>query len=227
MSVTNDQHQNRSKQYVSAADFSLPVNIIFLVFALFAMCFISTNIISYYLGGYYDGILAFLLSSFSFFITSVCVFIFCFKSQHLFKPSSLLLPLTALLLTVQALNIPEIEPGTSLDTLLTYRNITYFLVMVFIGPFYEEVFFRGCLFGSLCTLTNKVGGGLIIPTLVGALIFSIFHSQYTSISAYGIEFIFAIILTIIRIRTRGLNGPIFAHSALNLFAVLSVIYAVF
>ncbi|HCS9010188.1 CPBP family intramembrane metalloprotease [Klebsiella quasipneumoniae] len=226
MSVTNEQHQDHSKQYNSAADFSFPVNIVVLFISLIIICFVGTNIIAFYLGDYNDGMLTFVLSSFTFFIVSVFIFIFYFKNHSPFKSGSLLLPLTALLLVIQALNIPATEPGTSLDTLLTYQNIIYFLVMIFIGPFYEEVFFRGCLFGSLCTLTNKIGGGLIIPALVGALIFSIFHSQYTSISAYGVEFIFAIILTIIRIRTRGLIGPIFAHAVLNLFAVISVIYSV-
>lgn len=140
MSVTNEQHQDHSKQYNSAADFSFPVNIVVLFISLIIICFVGTNIIAFYLGDYNDGMLTFVLSSFTFFIVSVFIFIFYFKNHSPFKSGSLLLPLTALLLVIQALNIPATEPGTSLDTLLTYQNIIYFLVMIFIGPFYEEVF---------------------------------------------------------------------------------------
>lgn len=76
MSVTNDQHQEHSKQYDSAADFSFPVNIIVLFVSLIVTCFIGTNIISFYLDNYNDGMLTFVLSSFTFFIVSVFIFIF-------------------------------------------------------------------------------------------------------------------------------------------------------
>jgi membrane protease YdiL (CAAX protease family) len=226
MSITSSQLNNNVQPCYSAADFSFPLKTIILFASLFALCFLVIDKVVLILHDYQDGVVLFLFSYFILFICSVGIFWFYFRYPSPRPSDDLLLPLATTLLFIQALNIPAPEVGMSLTTLLTKNSIIYYCVMIFIGPFYEEVLFRGCLFGALCTLSNRAGGGLIVPALGSSLIFSLYHSQYTSVSAYAVEFIVAIILTIIRIRTKGLIAPIVAHSTLNLFAVLSLFYTV-
>ncbi|WP_428321640.1 lysostaphin resistance A-like protein [Pantoea ananatis] len=109
---------------------------------------------------------------------------------------------------------------------MNQENIIYFFIMIFIGPFVEEVAFRGCLFGTLCCLCKSFSGGIIVALLMTSLIFSVMHAQYDSISAYITEFVFSVILTAIRINTKSLIYPVLAHTVLNAFAVLSLIISV-
>lgn len=226
MSAINSQHGNYTKEHGSAADFSLPVKTIALLIIIFTICFIFIERIYPLIFQHESDLFYFISSSLIFFICSLCVYLVFFKEKPTLKPNKLLLLLTFILILLQGLNIPVTEPGTSLQSLMTSSNVTYFFIMVFVGPFYEEVIFRGFLFGSLCTLTNRVGGGLGIPTLVTSIVFSLYHTQYTTISAYSFEFIVAIIFTVIRIRTKGLLGPIVSHGALNLFAVIFLLCSV-
>lgn len=226
MNAVNIQHGNYPKKAISAADFALSVKTIILLFFIFFSCFIIVELAYFFQYHHQYDLFYFISSSLVFFICSMCVYFLYFKGEASLKLDKPFVILTVLLVAFQMINIPEVEPGTSLRNLMTSSNVSYFLIMIFFGPVYEEVLFRGCLFGSLCTLTNRIGGGLIIPVLVTSIIFSLYHTQYTTISAYSFEFMVSIILSIIRIHTKGLLGPIVSHGVLNLFAVLGLICTV-
>lgn len=158
-------------------------------------------------------------------ITIITYFTLFFKYEKI-KSLSKFIPLTLSLLFVQSLSPPPSGADLTLSSLLNQENMIYFFIMVFIGPFVEEVAFRGCLFGSLCCLCKSFSGGIIVALLMTSLVFSVMHAQYDSISAYITEFVFSVILTAIRINTKSLIYPVLAHAALNAFAVLSLIISV-
>ncbi|PQK95198.1 CPBP family intramembrane glutamic endopeptidase [Pantoea ananatis] len=158
-------------------------------------------------------------------ITIFTYFILFLKYENI-KSLSKFIPLTLSLLFVQSLSPPSSGVDLTLSSLLNQENIIYFFIMIFIGPFVEEVAFRGCLFGTLCCLCKSFSGGIIVALLMTSLIFSVMHAQYDSISAYITEFVFSVILTAIRINTKSLIYPVLAHTVLNAFAVLSLIISV-
>ncbi|MCW0346518.1 hypothetical protein NB703_004611 [Pantoea ananatis] len=159
-------------------------------------------------------------------VITVLIYFTLFLKCERIKSLNKFIPLTLSLLFVQSLSPPSSGAYLTLSSLLTQGNIIYFFIMVVIGPFVEEVAFRGCLFGSLCCLCKSFNGGIIVALLMTSLVFSVMHAQYDSISAYITEFVFSVILTTIRINTKSLIYPVLAHAALNAFAVLSLIVSV-
>lgn len=90
------------------------------------------------------------------------------------------------------------------------------VTLTFIIPVYEEVFYRGCLFGFICSLHKK---SLILPGAITSLIFCAMHTQYASFFYQTILFIISSILLYIRIETKSLFYPIILHSGMNAFVV--------
>lgn len=86
----------------------------------------------------------------------------------------------------------------------------------FIIPFYEEVIYRGCLFGLINYLTKNA----ITSSLATSLVFSLMHAQYNSIAAHVILFFVSMILINVRIKTNGLYSPILLHSGMNMLAII-------
>lgn len=209
----------------SLTEFIVPKKTACLFIFLFSLNLIilykTPDIISDYIG-YVN---AYLLSFFiSFTLGLIVYFLLFFRKSIKIKFNRFIFYMILSLLFLQAINLAPAGEHVGLTYLLTRNNIIYFFIMIFIGPFYEEVFFRGCLFNALCTLASSIGGGIIPPILITCLAFSLSHNQYDTISAYGFEFIVSCILTVIRIRTNGLFWPIAGHSILNAFAVLLTIY---
>lgn len=93
----------------------------------------------------------------------------------------------------------------SLAFLFLTPNVLAVIFMVMIAPFYEEVFYRGCLFDFLCFQCDAIGAGQgkIVPTLITSLIFSVMHTQFTTIADYSFAFVISIILIRVRIITKG------------------------
>jgi len=89
--------------------------------------------------------------------------------------------------------------------------------LVFIIPFYEEIFYRGCLFGFVCSIYNK---NLILPGIISSLTFCLMHTQYFSFLYQAILFTISSMLIYIRIKTKSLFYPIILHSGMNAFVVL-------
>lgn len=100
-------------------------------------------------------------------------------------------------------------------------GIIYFII---ISPFCEEIFYRGCLFDSLCHFCNTLGAGqgMIVPLLATSLIFSVMHIQFSSIIEYSSVFILSILLIFVRVLTKGLALPIMLHSFFNMLFIAAV-----
>ncbi|WBM72669.1 CPBP family glutamic-type intramembrane protease [Buttiauxella sp. WJP83] len=90
------------------------------------------------------------------------------------------------------------------------------VIMVIVIPFFEEVFYRGCLFGFICSIYKK---DLILPAVLSSLIFSIMHMQFTSIIEYALIFAVGLILSYARVITKGLLLPMALHSTMNAFVL--------
>lgn len=86
------------------------------------------------------------------------------------------------------------------------------LTLVVIVPFYEEVFFRGCLFGGICSFFK---GGVVLPAMITSLIFCLMHMQNYNIIDQLSLFISSMIFVCARIITKGLFYPVALHSGMN------------
>ena len=95
--------------------------------------------------------------------------------------------------------------------------VTY-LVMV---PIFEEIFFRGIMMGAILNMpliTNekvRMATACIIPSLL----FISLHTQYEYVWTYILLFLFAIVVSVARIISRGLLLPMLLHS----FAIVCAI----
>ena len=73
------------------------------------------------------------------------------------------------------------------------------LVMVMVVPYYEEIIYRGCAFGFVCSIYRK---NLIIPCVITSLFFCLMHGQYYNFLDQAILFIVSMLLLRIRIKSR-------------------------
>ena len=116
--------------------------------------------------------------------------------------------LTVSYLGVEYLEPPEIPAhllGDGLDRLISAT------VLVIIGPFAEEVFFRGFI---LAAMIKSIG---IIPgIIVTSLVFAISHGD---VAIIGPVFASGVILSLLYIKTGSLWPPLVAHSAQNCLAL--------
>lgn len=90
------------------------------------------------------------------------------------------------------------------------KYIWVFLSIVFIGPLFEEVFFRGIVYNSL----NKFKEG-IFPAIVSGILFGLWHAQPVQTS-YTI--IMGIILGLVYMKTQNLFYPFMIHMLNNLYS---------
>lgn len=86
------------------------------------------------------------------------------------------------------------------------------LILVIIVPFYEEVFFRGCLFGGICSFYKK---GVLFPAMITSLIFCLMHMQNYNIIDQLSLLISSVIFIYARVITNGLFYPFALHSGMN------------
>lgn len=91
------------------------------------------------------------------------------------------------------------------------------LVMTLIVPYYEEIVYRGCAFGAVCSVYRK---NLIIPCVVTSLFFCLMHGQYYNILGQVVIFVVSMLLFAIRIKTRSLFYSMLIHSGMNAFVIL-------
>ncbi|MDR3104676.1 MAG: CPBP family intramembrane metalloprotease [Yokenella regensburgei] len=89
-------------------------------------------------------------------------------------------------------------------------------MLTLIIPFYEEIFYRGCLFGGLCSVFRK---HIIIPIIFSSLVFSLMHTQFVSVLEYVLMFVVGVIISYSRVVTKGLLAPIAIHSGMNVFVI--------
>ncbi|WP_072044460.1 CPBP family intramembrane glutamic endopeptidase [Enterobacter hormaechei] len=91
-----------------------------------------------------------------------------------------------------------------------------FIIATFVVPYYEEIIYRGCIFGVFHSIFYKK---YIIPCILTSLSFCLMHGQYYNILDQSILFLVSILLLIVRIRSRGLFYPIIIHSCMNAFVL--------
>lgn len=91
-------------------------------------------------------------------------------------------------------------------------SIILILILVIIVPFYEEVVFRGCLFGFLCSLSKR---NVIFPALITSAIFCSMHMQSYDLTKQIVLFFSSLILIYARVLTKGLIYPFVLHSSMN------------
>lgn len=103
-------------------------------------------------------------------------------------------------------------------------SIVEILTLVFVIPFYEEIFYRGCLFGFLCSVYKK---GLILPSVITSLFFSLMHTQHYDIASQCVLFSISLIFIHVRIKTESLLHTTILHSALNAFVVILNIQSIY
>jgi len=87
---------------------------------------------------------------------------------------------------------------------------------VTVGPFFEEVFFRGLWYG---VLREKIPKFLAMVFI--SLVFAIFH-PYTKLAPYLGAFLTGIFLTLLYEKTRNLYSSIIAHIFINFFTILFI-----
>lgn len=95
-------------------------------------------------------------------------------------------------------------------------NILSIIIIVLLVPFYEEVFHRGCLLGFLSSLTLHYR----LPIITTSVIFSLMHTQYSSLSDHLILVFISMVLCIVRIMTKSLLFPYLLHMSMNLFFIV-------
>lgn len=91
------------------------------------------------------------------------------------------------------------------------------LVATLIVPYYEEIIYRACVFGFLCSVYRK---NIIIPCVITSLFFSLMHFQYYNILDQSVLFVVSMLLLGVRIKSRSLFHPMLIHSGMNAFVIL-------
>lgn len=178
------------------------------------LTFIPVRIASYY--GLDDAIYAMVMIEFSFSVFFYAVFLFRLSEFHLilsgFRQYAILI---LLIIILQCAYVFYMSTTGMASVKLNYDYKSIISIALFI-PIYEEIFYRGCLFGSICSVYKK---GVIVPGLISSLVFSLMHTQFSSGLAYFLIFVVGAILTYARVTTRGLLLPVALHSSMNVFVI--------
>ncbi|MFF6013479.1 type II CAAX prenyl endopeptidase Rce1 family protein [Rahnella sp. R3(2024)] len=96
-------------------------------------------------------------------------------------------------------------------------TIPLFIVLVFISPLYEEVFFRGFVLGLIKLKFNDKG---LICCFITTLLFCLFHFNSYEIYQQLNIFISGLMLFYIRDKTDGLLYPVILHASMNFFSLI-------
>lgn len=91
------------------------------------------------------------------------------------------------------------------------------LVMTLVVPYYEEIIYRGCAFGVVCSIYRK---NLVIPCVITSLFFCLMHGQYYNLLDQMILFVVSMLLLAVKIKSRSLFYPMLIHSGMNGFVIL-------
>ena len=91
------------------------------------------------------------------------------------------------------------------------------LVLTLVVPYHEEIIYRACAFGFLCSVYKK---NTIIPCVITSLFFSLMHFQYYNIIDQMVLFTVSMLLLMVRIKSSSLFYPMLMHSGMNAFIIL-------
>lgn len=98
----------------------------------------------------------------------------------------------------------------------TSLNWIEIFILVLIVPYYEEIVYRTCLFGLLCTIYKKE---IFTPCVYTSLFFCLMHPQYYNVADQIILFIMSMLLLNIRICSKGIFYPMLLHAGINGFVI--------
>ncbi|HHY0626544.1 TPA: CPBP family intramembrane glutamic endopeptidase [Vibrio parahaemolyticus] len=89
--------------------------------------------------------------------------------------------------------------------------IGVYLIMV---PIFEEIFFRGIMMGAILNMPFITDEKVRMATacIIPSLLFITLHSQYEYVWTYILLFLFAMVVSVARIISRGLLLPMFLHA---------------
>ncbi|HAJ94696.1 MAG TPA: hypothetical protein DCP02_00545 [Actinobacteria bacterium] len=116
---------------------------------------------------------------------------------------------------IMSLGLGIEAPESKIETLIMNRSVsnTVLLIVVsFIGPIVEEVFFRGFLYSAF-----KKNWGILPALFLSSILFSLVHLEiYSFIPLFMIGWLLAYIFE----KTRSLFPAIFLHAMYNLILIL-------
>jgi membrane protease YdiL (CAAX protease family) len=120
---------------------------------------------------------------------------------------------------VAALDIDALEPVSAIDEDSIYRNAYLValtgVVVVFVAPIAEEIFFRGFLIGAITRRWS-----LIPAVVVSAAIFAAIHLDVGSLIPFAL---IGLVFSYIYIRSGNLFSSVIAHMLFNTIAFIGLV----
>lgn len=103
-------------------------------------------------------------------------------------------------------------------------TVVILVVVVTLGPFMEELCFRGLAFAAVAR-TSAARGWAAVPlaTVVSALLFTLIHFEPVRI---GVLLTIGLVLGVLRARTGRIGASVVAHGLNNLAAVIGIIQVI-
>lgn len=111
--------------------------------------------------------------------------------------------------------VPDFTLEIKAQTNSLLDKILLLLAVVFIGPIYEEVVFRGVAFYRLKKTALGAIGAIIIPSIV----FTLIHGQYDQVEIFISVFVFSCLMGLLRHLSGNLWYCIIAHMICNLLVL--------
>ena len=124
------------------------------------------------------------------------------------------------LLGFMEIAVPDVMLEVEAQTNSLLAKIMLLLAVVFIGPIYEEVIFRGVAFYRLKKTALGAIGAIIIPSIV----FTLIHGQYDQVEIFISLFVFSCLVGLLRHLSGNLWYCIIAHMICNLLALGDIIW---
>ena len=100
---------------------------------------------------------------------------------------------------------------------MNWESALPILILVVLVPFYEEVIYRGCLFGFLHSIFK---GDIFFPYVISSAVFCLLHTDSRTIGTYFFLFCVAIIFTHVRVKSNSIIYSFILHSSMNASFVL-------
>ncbi len=113
-------------------------------------------------------------------------------------------------LVTHLLNKPLVHPFVSDILSSNQYPVFLFFALVFFGPLYEEILFRGWLHTLWSNTFLGYSGSIFLTSIIWAII----HTQY-GLYEWTLLFIFGVILSLAKIYSRSLLIPYFMHALFN------------
>jgi len=105
-----------------------------------------------------------------------------------------------------------------------WATVLILVVVVTLGPFFEELCFRGLAFAAIArSSAARALPAVPIATVVSALLFTLIHFELVRI---GVLLTIGLILGVLRARTGRIGASVVAHGVNNLVAVVGIIQVI-